>query len=118
MRTASVNRLLFVLLVLVTTLRFTTPNKNEDGTPCTDLDSMRLYSTAIGRAQAHVQHQAGVPDSFRTDGSGGIYGVKAVDTHGNESQMSNQVQVGQTADVPIEPPPVVPVVYDRCGGRP
>ncbi len=119
MTPASLPRLLLSALILVTMLHFPTPAPHADGTPCTALDSMVIYSTWQGRVKAHVQHGAGVPDSFTTTGEGGFYFVRAKDRAGNLSDPSNCVRVDSTAtaDVPEGEPPAVPV-HSRCGGKP
>lgn len=122
MATGKVTRAILGLLALssVVTLRFTTPTRNADGTPCTDLDSMLLYSTAQGRVKAHAQRDTGASDSFTTTGQGGYYFVVSKDRSGNLSEPSNLVRPdsASTADVPETAPvqPARPQVHDRCGG--
>jgi hypothetical protein len=115
-----VSRILLAAFIGATMLRFTTPSRNADGTACTDLDSMLLFSTWQGRVKAHAQRDTAARDSFTASGQGGFYYVRAKDRAGNVSDPSNYVRADTTVttDVPPEePPPVVPI-HSRCGGSP
>jgi hypothetical protein len=127
----SVRYIFSVLLVTGAVLHFTLPRYNATGPrscvtgeePLTDLAIVRLYGAGAGDTVSllaeHPAGSPGAPDSFavQPDGRPWTYWVTALDHAGNESCMSDPVQLG--GGLAVEPAPEGPSVrwYDVTGRR-
>lgn len=111
------------------TLYFTLPERNasgpgacdDTGLPLTDLSIVRLYGQGQGDTvsllASHAAGQPGAADSFSVapDARPWTFWVTTVDMAGNESCLSNPVQLGGGASVDIPPDGVR--YYDVAGRR-
>lgn len=112
-------------------LRFHLPTHNAAGPgscetgeePLVDLSIVRLYGAGAGEPvrllDEHPAGAPGAPDSFavETDGRPWTFWVSSADSSGNESCLSDPVQLG--GGLAVEPAPDGPAVrwYDVTGRR-
>ena len=101
-----------------TTLRWTPPTQNVDGTALTDLDSYRIYFGLLSRnytesidvADGAAQNWSfswPVADESQTNW---FFAMTAIDIDANESGYSNEVQKLVTITITDSRPPMPPVL--------
>lgn len=110
----------FLLASIASAETFTwiAPTTNADGTPLTDLAGYELGHGAVSQQYTNFIGTGNVTTYTATIAPGRFVAVRAVDTSGNKSIWSNQIQVAAVATPSPSPTPTATIVPPTATASP